>query len=240
MRKIDIGALIPIGLMLILVMAAWLGIAGPIVTDVQSKGVYDFLKDWQILIAAMIALAAAAIITKRLRGGVAELQRQFIHYRYETLRQRSIQLNDERALLGELKHHMEAAERAIADISQFQIVVGIKPNDLARLDAEEAELAKRVRALHAALGRTWGNIETQTERVRFLDLAQRMAAKVAAFDRRAALERRMTPDDVTAVLNDVSVLRKQAFQRATAIDDALEAEMLRTGRLIAESERQLW
>ena len=240
MRKFDRGAAIPIAALLVFLLIAWLGVAGPIVSDAQGKGAYEFLKDWQILIAALIALAAAAVVARPLRRQLSELQRQADQRSYETLRLRSVQLGDERALLEEIAKHMALAELAVSDISRFQIVIGIQPDELARLDTAETELAKRLRSLQMVVSRVWGDVGTQTARSRFLDCAQRLSAKVSAFDRKAVLERRITPSEVTDVLQEVSVLRKQAADQARAVLEAIDVEAERTGRLIADLERRLW
>jgi hypothetical protein len=240
MRKFDHGAAIPIAALLVFLLIAWLGVAGPVVSDAQGKGAYEFLKDWQTLIAAVIALAAAAVVARPLWRQLSELQRQADQRSYETLRLRSVQLSDERVLLEEIGKHMALAEEAVSDISRFQIVIGIQPSDLARLDAAETELAKRLRSLQAAVSRVWGNVATQAARSSFLHCAQRLAAKVGAFDRKAALERRITPSEVTDVLQEVSVLRKQAGEQAQAVLEAIDIEAARTGRLIADLERRLW
>jgi hypothetical protein len=46
-------------LLLATTFTAWLGLTGPLLSDVTTRGWYDFLKDWQTLIAALIALIAA-------------------------------------------------------------------------------------------------------------------------------------------------------------------------------------
>ena len=240
MRKFDRGAAIPLALLLVFLLVAWLGVAGPIVADAQGKGAYEFLREWQNLLAALIALAAAIVVAYPLWRQLSELQRQSGQRSYETLRQRSSQLNDERVLLEDIARRLELAEQAMSDVSRFQIVIGIQPGDLARLDAAEAELAKRLRSLQSTVGRVWGDIATQGARLSFLDCVQRVAANIGAFDRKAALERRVTPSEVTDALHQVSVLRKQASVHARKILDAIEVDATRTGRLLADLERRLW
>jgi hypothetical protein len=240
MRKFDRGVAIPIATLLVFLLVAWLGVAGPIVSDAQGKGAYEFVKEWQTLIAALIALLAGGVVAHPLWRQLAELQRQADQRSYETLRQRSIQLSDERALLVEVGRHMELAEQAVSDISRFQIVIGIQPGDLARLDGAEAELAKRLRSLQAIVGRAWGTVVTQHARLRFLECAQHLATSIGAFDRKAVLERRITQNEVTDVLGEVSALRKQAVEQAQTVLDAIRLETERTGRAVAELERRLW
>src|SRR5258705_6873702 len=86
MRKFDRSAAIPIATLLVFLLIAWLGVAGPVVSDAQGKGAYEFLKDWQTLIAALIALAAAAVVARPLWRQLSELQRQADQRSYETLR----------------------------------------------------------------------------------------------------------------------------------------------------------
>ena len=45
----------PIAMMLVVVLAAWLGIAGPLFDDLAAKGIYEVLKGWQTAIVALTA-----------------------------------------------------------------------------------------------------------------------------------------------------------------------------------------
>ena len=154
MRKSDRGAAIPIAALLVFLLTAWLGVAGPIVSDVQGKGAYEFLKDWQTLIAALIALAAAALVARPFRRQLSELQRQADQRSYETLRLRSVQLSDERALLKEIGKHMALAEQAVSAIGKFQIVIGIQPSDLDRPRRSSRSACDHCRRRSAACGAT--------------------------------------------------------------------------------------
>jgi hypothetical protein len=60
----------PVTVLLVVLLVLWLGAWGPVVGDVAAKGLYGFVKDWQTLIAAGIAVGAAAIwhnVTRQLR-----------------------------------------------------------------------------------------------------------------------------------------------------------------------------
>ena len=74
--KSDRGLLVPISMMLVVVLTAWLGIAGAILDDTKSNGLYKFLSNWQTLIGALIALAAALVAVRPVWQQVAETQKQ--------------------------------------------------------------------------------------------------------------------------------------------------------------------
>jgi hypothetical protein len=54
-----------------LVLALWVGVAGPILDDLNARGIYGFVKDWQTLFTAGIAAVAIRItwhnVTRQLR-----------------------------------------------------------------------------------------------------------------------------------------------------------------------------
>jgi hypothetical protein len=54
-----------------LVLALWVGVAGPILDDLTARGIYGFVKDWQTLFTAGIAAVAIRIawhnVTRQLR-----------------------------------------------------------------------------------------------------------------------------------------------------------------------------
>jgi hypothetical protein len=69
----------PILLMLVLLLTAWLGIAGPLFRDVNLQQFWSTIKGWQTLIAALIALGAAYVAwsnTTRQLSHAAELERK--------------------------------------------------------------------------------------------------------------------------------------------------------------------
>lgn len=51
-------------LLLVVVLAVFTGVAGSVFSEVEAKGIYEILKDWQTLIASIIALVAAYIAVK--------------------------------------------------------------------------------------------------------------------------------------------------------------------------------
>jgi hypothetical protein len=61
----------PVAALLVVLLVTWIGVAGPILDDATAKGLYGFVKDWQILITATIAISTAAIawhnVTRQLR-----------------------------------------------------------------------------------------------------------------------------------------------------------------------------
>src|SRR5947209_18563583 len=68
----------PIFLMLVPVLAVWLGLAGPLFADFQTAGFWTVIHGWQTLVAAVIAIVAAVVAwwnTSRQLRQVAALER---------------------------------------------------------------------------------------------------------------------------------------------------------------------
>lgn len=79
MTETDLSAAIPIALLLIVLLGIWLGVAGPLVRDVDTQGWYGVLKDWQTLIIGLptigVAIAAAVTAWLSVQGQIAHQQR---------------------------------------------------------------------------------------------------------------------------------------------------------------------
>ena len=78
MRKFDLGALVPLIAILIVLLAAWIGLFGPIgaIGDKQRTGLVKFLYDWQQIISGVLALAAAGVAAWLVWGQLKEASRQ--------------------------------------------------------------------------------------------------------------------------------------------------------------------
>ena len=78
MRKPDLGALVPLGAIFIVLLAAWIGLFGPIgaIGDKERTGLVKFLYDWQQIISGVLALAAAGVAAWLVWGQLKEASRQ--------------------------------------------------------------------------------------------------------------------------------------------------------------------
>ena len=79
---------------------------------------------------------------------------------------------------------------------------------------------------------SWGSAELNTALVFTNRHEETEEALLAARDAARAVD--ATPSEVTAVLEEVSTLRKQALEQGQAVRDAITVDSQRTGRLIAE------
>jgi hypothetical protein len=78
MRKLDLGALVPLIAILIVLLAAWIGLFGPVgaIGDKERAGLVKFLYDWQQIISGVLALAAAGVAAWLVWGQLKEASRQ--------------------------------------------------------------------------------------------------------------------------------------------------------------------
>jgi hypothetical protein len=125
--------------MLIVVLASWLGIAGTLLKEGKENGLYHLLLEWQTLIGAMIALAAALVAVRPVWRQVAEMRTQSALQTFEYLRSRSILIEQERAL----------ASRAMLEASYVDAILqGLRSTQEQRLlEFRENHLKERIEAL---------------------------------------------------------------------------------------------
>jgi hypothetical protein len=159
-RLLHRGIPLLVALMLIVVLASWLGIAGSIVKEGEQNGLYRLLLNWQTLIGAMIALAAAVVAVRPVWRQVEEMRKP---QTFEHLRSRSIAIEQERAL---------ASEAMLQARSIDVIVEGLRSVDQQQLlDAWINMLSERKAALEAldadfrrAGLEKWGSLEALLRR----------------------------------------------------------------------------
>jgi hypothetical protein len=169
-KKPDLGLLLPVSMMLIVVLASWLGIAGPVLKDAEANGLYSLLREWQTLIAALIALGAALLALLPVWRQVTEMQKQSAEMRtqsamdrYEHLRSREVALAQE----SELAWQAIAQARYTVDLVRRIRTIDSEP----MLEMHQGQVAERIGALdvlNADLARAgldkWGPLEARESR----------------------------------------------------------------------------
>lgn len=77
-------------LMFAATMTSWLGIAGPVFSDATTIGLYQWAKDWQTLLGAILAILAAWLAARPVWRQLSEMQVQTAAQAYELLQRQDI------------------------------------------------------------------------------------------------------------------------------------------------------
>ena len=171
--KSDRGLLVPISMMLVIVLTAWLGIAGAILDDTKANGLYTFLSNWQTVLGALIALAAALVAVRPVWQQVAETQKQVAETRkqsalqtLEHLRNRSNAIEHEQALTFQAQGHVGKAENLLQSLRSVSL-----QHLLEVLEKQLRERIKELEGLSVDLERAgyehWGSIDVVQSRGEF-------------------------------------------------------------------------
>jgi hypothetical protein len=160
-------------LLLAVVLVAWLGLTGPIFSDATTRGWYDVLKDWQTLLAALIALAAALIAARPVWKQLAIGRSQTLQRYYEQLSARSMHLHKEREALYNLTSAIEIMAKALAELPDLNPIGGITADIVLSVDGPHNYLNETVKTYKSELGPVWGSEEAQKSRAMMLDQALR-------------------------------------------------------------------
>jgi hypothetical protein len=95
-------------LMLAAVLAVWLGIDGPFITDASTKGWYEVLKDWQTLIGVIAAFIVGYMAVLPVWRQVKETQRQAAGAAIIPLMKTAETLEEERKVVFDARQAMDA------------------------------------------------------------------------------------------------------------------------------------
>lgn len=89
------------------ILTAWLGVAGPVLTEASDKGLYKLIFDWQTLIGAALQLAAAGVAAWIVWGQLQEQRAQAAIQAMEVIQRQLILVIDE----------YETAEKFFMDVA---------------------------------------------------------------------------------------------------------------------------
>jgi hypothetical protein len=145
--------------------------AGPVFSDATTRGWYDVLKDWQTLLAALTAMAAALIAARPVWKQLAIGRSQTLQRSYEQLSARSLHLHKEREALDNLTSALDIAQNALAALADLSSIGGITTNIMLSVEGPHNYLIKMVKTYKSELGPDWGSVEVQRSRAMMLDQA---------------------------------------------------------------------
>jgi prefoldin subunit 5 len=213
MRQIDRAVAIPVTLMLVVVLCVWLGIAGPLVTDIQADGIYKTLKDWQGLIGAVVAVMAAVIawlnVKQQLRINLVSREEDRIERLLPGLRQTLDMLN---SVLKELQKCQ--TNYAVKDLVDFVLrAEGNEPLDATMrriLPLADEDMLREVTGTISRL---------RTEALRWIALYDRR--EKAKLDVVTIAE--FAPEEHEKVRVEMVAAEKELRQADEAVDAAIEA-----------------
>jgi hypothetical protein len=248
MKSIDRAALIPLAIILIVVVGTWLGVLGPVVDDSRARGLYEVLKDWQTLVAAIIALVAAVVAVRPVWQQLAEMRVQSTIQTHEMLRQRLLIVEEDRRLAYEAK--LQAMHSTIVEgwIAKDALATSDRlPRLVQECEERIRDLANLKQSLDLTETRRWGSREAQTARhnlvMRLLEL--RKAVFVMMTDLKIALSR--TPAGTPASSQWIAekkrirglTVAQQASALLSAVDDFVRHADLERMALQTNVQRML-
>jgi hypothetical protein len=226
-------------LLLASVLVVWLGLAGPVFSDATTRGWYDLLKDWQTLIAALIALAAALIAARPVWKQLAIGRSQTLQRSYEQLSARSLQLHKERESLYNLTSAIDIMLNALAALPDLNPVGGITANVVMSVEGPRNYLTETVKTYKSELGPVWGSVEVQRSRSMMLDQALRFCNELPKLTDRIVLGNRLSQATIAECVPSLLQFKQGAFDAAIVLHQAIDAESERIGPFIAKLEAAL-
>lgn len=226
-------------LMLAAVLVTWLGLAEPIFSDATARGWYNVLKDWQTLVAALVALVAAFIAARPVWKQLAIGRSQTAQRYYEQLSARSLHLHKEREALYNLTSAIDIMVKALAALPDLNPVGGITANIVMSVVGPHNYLTETVKTYKNELGPVWGNLEVQKSRAMMLDQALRFCNELQKLTDRIVLGNRISQQEIATHVPSLLQFKQGAFDSAQFLHQAIEAESARVGPLIAKLEASL-
>jgi hypothetical protein len=237
-QKIPRDVLAFAALIFAFVLSAWLGIAGPLVKDFTGKGFYEFLKDWQTLIGAMVALGAAFIAVRPVWRQLGEMQRQNAHTQLELLRRRSIELEKERTQIYELTSSIDLVARALVNFHEKSLALGKLDAPAAqRLVDTESYLNSSIEKFIREAGPAWGGVDMQAARATCRDDAQRFSVELTKFTDSLANGVAITPKDLDDLANRLVPFKNSVWNAGNRLHAGIVFEAQKTGATISNLER---
>lgn len=226
-------------LLLAAMLATWLGLAGPIFSDATTRGWYDFLKDWQTLLAAMVALVAALVAARPVWKQLAISRSQTLQRHYEQLSARSVHLHQEREALYNLTSAIDIMINALAALPDLNPVGGITANIVVSVEGPHNYLTETVKTYKSELGPVWGSVEVQRSRATMLDQALRFCNELQKLTDHIVLGNRISQAQIAMHVSSLQQFKQGVFGAALFLHQAIDAENARIGPLIAKLEATL-
>jgi hypothetical protein len=205
-------------------LICWLGVAGELLNEVAAKGLVEFVKSWQTLVAAMIALSAALYTVRK------QANQRF----YEFIRARSSQLLKEENLLIEMAANCDVLISMVASIpSDAATWNSARSERIARARDAGDRVAKAIVSFRDGIGPAWGSQLSQNCRLACLDQAFLLQSACSELLRR--VERGLPPTR----LQELQGLHSSAALGADAFGREIRAETVRIAPIIERLESKL-
>jgi hypothetical protein len=226
-------------LLLAAVFVTWLGLTGPIFSDAATRGSYAVLKDWQTLLAALIALVAALVAARPVWKQLAIGRSQTLQRSYEQLSSRSLHLHKEREALYNLTSAIDIMVNGLTALPDLNPIGGITADIVLSVAGPHNYLTETVKIYKSELGPVWGSVKVQKSRITMLDQALRFCNDLQRLTDRIVLGNRLSQAEITPHVLSLLQFKRGAFDAALFLHQAIDEESTRIGPLIAKLEAAL-
>jgi hypothetical protein len=213
--------------------------AGPVFSDATTRGWYDVLKEWQTLLAALTAMAAALIAARPVWKQLAIGRSQTLQRYYEQLSARSSHLHKEREALYNLTSAIDIAQNALAALADLSPIGGITANIVLSFEGPHNYLSETVKTYKSELGPVWGSVEVQRSRAMMLDQALGFCNELQKLADRIVLGNRLSRAEISNHVPPLLQFKQGVFDAAIFLHQAIDTESIRIGPLIAKLEARL-
>jgi hypothetical protein len=129
--------------------------------------------------------------------------------------------------------------RALAALPDLNPVGGITPNIVLSIEGQHNYLTETVKIYKSELGPVWGNVEVQRSRALMLDQALRFCNELQKLTDRIVIGNRLSEAEIALHVPPLLQYKTVAFDAATSLHQAIDAESTRIGPLIANLEAAL-
>ncbi|MDO8980308.1 MAG: hypothetical protein Q7V17_13850 [Afipia sp.] len=217
-----------------------MGIAGTILSEAQSRGVYEFLKDWQTLIGALVALTAALLAIRPVWAQLEELRRQSSQRHYEQMTGRSILLHKEREALYALTSAVDIMLQAIAALPSYNPIGGLTAQAVASIAGPDNYVRDTVSRFKQELGPIWGTPNVQRARATMLDETLRFRNELTKLTERITIGNRISAAEMAQLTPPLLNHKTALFTAAETLHRGIVLETERLGPIISALEEKLF
>jgi hypothetical protein len=174
----NLPALTPVWIIVLAsVLAVLVGLGGEIV----SRGIYDFLRDFQGAIIGVVAFSIAYWAAKPVYQQLAELRQQSAVQTFEMLQKLATNVRCERIIVDDFRYHAVRAltfEKALITSDFSDVLMRAL---LLQFKAQQEALERGIDALRATQAHPWGDQNTWVLRTSLETSARLLLARVSKF-----------------------------------------------------------
>jgi hypothetical protein len=128
---------------------------------------------------------------------------------------------------------------ALATLPDLNPIGGITANIVLSVEGPHNYLNETVRTYKSELGPVWGSVEVQRSRATMLDQALRFCNELRKLTDRIVLGNRLSQAEIANHVPSLLQFKQGAFDAAIFLHQAIDAESIRIGPLIAKLEAAL-